>query len=842
MEKLKLFDWLDKASKYEIHSVLVRSNLRRLPSIYSDDYREKITEDPEIRRLEFIVWLELHRQWWNAFSSKGKFDYSIEMEIKGKTDSYLKLFSNYTFEVGVRFLYNSSSMQPSFFVDVVDMLSRPTPSGYADEESIHEDIEFLIAEPNGAVIEQPLWLRDVRGDQKFRANMPASTRTPFDRFAKTNLCQGGWKHWASWYREILPNDILVSPRPSFSSQVHNSLATAKTTAWASLPINRQLEVFESTINGRVQSYSGNNGSEFNQVQPSPSEEDHPKNPDASGPAGSGSSGDHGPSSREPETPTRSDATITDEADTHADAPASEDLLGRTDFARALADKIRRVHDQSKQAGLADGFAVNLHAPWGAGKTSVLRMIEARLKAETETQGWLVADFNAWRHESRNPPWFPLMEAVHEDGCRSLRGQIGGAFKAGRIVDGAGKIGRLLWLEWAFFRWRFLSDWLPVAASVGVAVGVASFIWFLAADLDEARGVLTAMSTLVALAGTGWAFSRGLVFGSRDQAKFHFELTRDPLRRIATLFDNMVRAAGAPICVFIDDLDRCESGYVVTFLEGIQTRFRHRDVVYVVAADRKWIKAAFETHYSGAFDRVQNEGQPLGYMFLEKIFQISVPLPSVSSHYREAFWRQLVSKGRQGAVDLEAEVERRSAEFRSRGVDTFEKVAAEMPPENDAAEKDSGDEDRRSSDRERMIDALAGARVVRQSVNTEIQAQHRLADAAKVIPFNPRAMKRMINAYTLRVADGLTVDRAMTPELLARWIILEQSYPGLADLLAEKPSRIKALIGEDCDGPGEADAALLPFLGREEIIDILTHDHLGEPLTQRSVRLFTQGLR
>jgi KAP family P-loop domain len=47
----------------------------------------------------------------------------------------------------------------------------------------------------------------------------------------------------------------------------------------------------------------------------------------------------------------------------------------------------------------------------------------------------------------------------------------------------------------------------------------------------------------------------------------------------------VKTVNRPVVVFVDDLDRCESKYVVEFLEGIQTLFREAPITYVVAADR-----------------------------------------------------------------------------------------------------------------------------------------------------------------------------------------------------------------------------------------------------------------
>ena len=80
-------------------------------------------------------------------------------------------------------------------------------------------------------------------------------------------------------------------------------------------------------------------------------------------------------------------------------------------------------------------------------------------------------------------------------------------------------------------------------------------------------------------------------------------------------------------MIVDDLDRCKSEYVVALLEGIQTLFADEPVAFVIAADRTWLCQSFATAY-GAFDPVVGEpGRPLGYLFLEKTFQVSMSDPA-----------------------------------------------------------------------------------------------------------------------------------------------------------------------------------------------------------------------
>ncbi|MBL6432280.1 MAG: hypothetical protein HPM95_19090 [Alphaproteobacteria bacterium] len=110
--------------------------------------------------------------------------------------------------------------------------------------------------------------------------------------------------------------------------------------------------------------------------------------------------------------------------------------------------VRRM-DEMRAEKTPDGFALNLHGPWGAGKSSVLLMMDQALRDPERSSGkpWAVVHFNAWQHERRNPPWWPLIEAV-KGGCMdSLKKD--GQWMRGNDV-------RHVWRQWIFH-----AEWLPI---------------------------------------------------------------------------------------------------------------------------------------------------------------------------------------------------------------------------------------------------------------------------------------------------------------------------------------------------------------------------------------------
>lgn len=440
---------------------------------------------------------------------------------------------------------------------------------------------------------------------------------------------------------------------------------------------------------------------------------------------------------------------------HADDPAVVDELGRRPFAEVVGDRILEVwKDQKKraedrrQSDLA--FMVHIHGPWGSGKTSVLNFLRAYLREHKR----VVVEFNAWRHQRMRPPWWALIHTVYSDAFRQL---------GIRSIP--------LWATWWLRQMRMA--WAPVLLTVLALVGA---IWAFRENLDTGLKLIT---TLATAAGVTWAYSRTLVFGSSRAAQTYTELRSDPLGPIVKLFNKVIRAIEWPVVVFIDDLDRCESRYVIELLEGIQTLFRSAPVTYVVAADRKWICSSFEQTYEPFGHTIGEPGRPLGYLFLEKVFQVSVSVPRLPDDVQKAYWAGLLRTGE--AVEPNALGDRRKeAEEKARqvvsGATTHEQIQAIVDAET------GGPIER----------AAIRAAAAKQITNAEAQkeTEHRLQRFAGLLEPNPRAMKRLVNAYGLHQATHFLEGRSVDPEALALWTIIELRWPLLAEYLAAWPHSVE----------------------------------------------------
>ncbi len=82
------------------------------------------------------------------------------------------------------------------------------------------------------LIDQPLWLLDVRRNSSFNANFPPWIREPFDRFtARDEVKNGPWGLIVDWYRAILPNSRAAKPHSLFGQKADLAIATQPDEFW-----------------------------------------------------------------------------------------------------------------------------------------------------------------------------------------------------------------------------------------------------------------------------------------------------------------------------------------------------------------------------------------------------------------------------------------------------------------------------------------------------------------------------------------------------------------------------------------------------------------------------------
>jgi hypothetical protein len=280
---------------------------------------------------------------------------------------------------------------------------------------------------------------------------------------------------------------------------------------------------------------------------------------------------------------------------------------------------------------------------------------------------------------------------------------------------------------------------------------------------------------------------------------------DPMGIVARHFRWLLDTAARPVLFLIDDLDRCQHDFVVELLDTIQTLMRDapedsrrrmrggapqgdaldqtshgQSIVFLVAADGRWLRRSYEVAHREFVDTVARPGQPLGYLFADKLFQLSVPVPALSPIRRRRFLASvLLTTSDEDALDDGSAVELS---------DVLQRVSLSSSEDEILQALQAATPEQRIEAAPQAMTKLIERPLVQ---NTE----HELERYADLLPTNPRSVKRFVMDYGVlraaRTAEGGTVTR----DHLALWTVIRARWPALADQLQLSPDLI-ALVGAE----------------------------------------------
>src|SRR3954470_2525684 len=303
----------------------------------------------------------------------------------------------------------------------------------------------------------------------------------------------------------------------------------------------------------------------------------------------------------------------------------------TAVATVVAQHLREENETPKlREDRALPLIVHVHGP---GKSTFLETLSGQLDKgaqNSDPDNWTTIRFDAWQHQRVDPPWWWLINAI--DGELRLRFRMHSRLRWARKRAA----------DLVVFRgWRFLRDALWVLPG-GVLLYLASHLWGMDTVAKFFGGVLGAAGGVAALlalvSSLGNALRRHLLAQSPRGAKAVVS-NSDPMSDLLQRYGFLVKTAGTPILVVIENLDRCRADYVVQMLKGIQTLLRiprgHRGemplVAFAVAADQAWLCDSYLQVYGDFSESAHAPGRPFGQDFLDKIFHVSLRVPVVPAN-------------------------------------------------------------------------------------------------------------------------------------------------------------------------------------------------------------------
>jgi hypothetical protein len=485
-----------------------------------------------------------------------------------------------------------------------------------------------------------------------------------------------------------------------------------------------------------------------------------------------------------------------------------DSLGRRGVAEALDSQLREL--VGKFPG--QSFLVHVDGSWGAGKSTLLRFLNHLVThpsrrgndGEASRSGdvaepWLVVDYDAWRQSRVGPPWLTLLQAIRS----AVRRDHHPWWR--RVWFSVRERARLIspWQWTALIVMATITVLLVVLVLVTADRGISVTAWGDVAKL--VGGLVPVVAAVWLIAGLAGRF---LSLDSRRSARAFLENRSDPMEDLATHFQWVLRQSGRPVLLLVDDLDRCPETFVVELLDAVQKlmrephpiRLRGRGgvegnagadaspgangnadaatpLVVVVAADGRWIRQAYDNAFASLDKAVREPGATIGSLFLEKLFQLTLPVPQLPDQLKQQYFTRLLAEN--GAEDGAAPVRTPStqAQALARQVATAPRhqvldVLAQASP----------------ADRLEVADKAIHRLVV--EAGAEQETKHALEPFGPLLDPTPRAMKRFVMAYSVlravRTAEGSVVGVAP----LALWTVVVTRWPLLAEFLQGDPTAVR----------------------------------------------------
>jgi predicted KAP-like P-loop ATPase len=365
-------------------------------------------------------------------------------------------------------------------------------------------------------------------------------------------------------------------------------------------------------------------------------------------------------------------------------------------------------------------SIGVFGTWGTGKSTVLKLAEAKMMAAEKPP--IIIEFDAWLYQGFDDAKAALMEVV-----------------ATRLLE-ATKDNESLFKKATLFAGRinyFRALGLAADFGVGMALGVPPGL------LTRAGGAISAM-----VSGRGDAEDLGEVKEAGKAGKDAWsqlvkpEEAKTPPQEIAKFrkeFGELLQELDQTLVLFIDNLDRCLPDVAIGTLEAVRLFLFLPGTAFVIAADEDMIRHSVAKHFS-------DPNASHIHDYLDKVIQVPMRVPQVGIEDVRAYMYSLfVSRAAPGRL-AEVQAHLLAALQGSWKGSTFTRDEVDDLAGNPAGLRDT------LSVADRLAPILA---------------------TAPNISGNPRIVKRLLNAVTLR--QTLAASRQMTVDLatLAKLAVFER---------------------------------------------------------------------
>ena len=278
-----------------------------------------------------------------------------------------------------------------------------------------------------------------------------------------------------------------------------------------------------------------------------------------------------------------------------------DLLNNEAIAKTVVNLIKESNNQP--------ISIGIHGDWGAGKSSILEMIEDLFNHTDKDDGkkYCCIRFNGWKHQGFEDSKIALMSAI-----------VSELTAKENLQETAKEILGKLWKN---------INWMTVAKTAGkTALGIATGTAPIAV-LSSVRDMLK--STVTTQEGIANAID--VIGGYLKESKITEDTSSNTeFTEFHKNFKELLEKANIKkLVVLIDDLDRCLPDVAINTLEAVRLFMFTGETAFVVAADESMIRYAVKRHFPDVVDENKyNVGIEFSNKYLEKLIQVPFRIPAL----------------------------------------------------------------------------------------------------------------------------------------------------------------------------------------------------------------------
>lgn len=247
-------------------------------------------------------------------------------------------------------------------------------------------------------------------------------------------------------------------------------------------------------------------------------------------------------------------------------------------------------------------SIGVFGNWGAGKSSLLALIEQKL--EQDQNEWIVIKFDAWLYQGYDDARAALLEVIATALIEAADGNASLATKTKKLlsrVDGFRAMGLLA-------EGAALFSGIPTGGLIARSIGALRNATDGIQDQEE-------YENLGKTAKEAKEQAAGLLKPEADKS---------PPQQIDAFrkeYGEILDELGKPLVVVIDNLDRCLPTNAIHTLEAIRLFLFLTNTAFIIAADEDMIRSSVADYFKGASDRHQID-------YLDKLIQVPIRVPKV----------------------------------------------------------------------------------------------------------------------------------------------------------------------------------------------------------------------